>query len=143
LILVIKQENVGLPIVEPIVAKNVHVVIRMKYSELRFNQLNGSIVIGILRDWSKGIHNVNRVLRPNFPRCTYCHQIGHQINECPFIEDYVRQGFAEHFQNLNPDFTKVGNHGHIEPKDLYHDRVIFPNRFKEQIWRKNKMEMSV
>jgi hypothetical protein len=66
------------------------VAIRVKYSELRFNQQNGSIVGGIPRDWSKGIHNVNRAPRPNSPRCTYCHQIRHQINECPFIDNNVR-----------------------------------------------------
>jgi hypothetical protein len=53
------------------------VVVRMKYSELRSNQQNGSIVGGGPRDWSKGIHNVNRAPRPNSPRCTYCHQIRH------------------------------------------------------------------
>jgi len=37
----------------------------VKYIELRFNQQNGSIVGGIPRDWSKGIHNVNRAPRPN------------------------------------------------------------------------------
>ncbi len=39
---------------------------------------------------------MNRVPRQNPPRCTYCHQIGHQINECPFSENNVRQGFVEH-----------------------------------------------
>jgi len=74
------------------------VVVKMRYSELRFNQQNKSIVKGVPRDiWSRGIHSVNRIPRPNSLRCTYCHQIGHQINECPFIEDNVRQGFVEHF----------------------------------------------
>ncbi len=39
---------------------------------------------------------MNKVPRPNCPRCTYWHQIGHQINECLFIEDNVRQIFVEH-----------------------------------------------
>jgi hypothetical protein len=29
-------------------------------------------------------------------------------NECPFIEDNVRQGFVEHFQNLNSELAKIG-----------------------------------
>ncbi len=70
---------------------------RMKYIEPRFNQHNGSIIKRVTRDYNKGFHSVNRVLRPNSPRCTYCHQIGHQINECPFIEENVRQRFVKHF----------------------------------------------
>jgi hypothetical protein len=76
---------------------------------------------------------VNKVPKPNSPHCTYCHQIGHQINECPFIENNVRQGFAEHFQNLNLELERVGNHGHIEPEDLYHKKVKILDRFREQI----------
>jgi hypothetical protein len=57
--------------------------IRMKYSEPKVNQQNGSII--------------SEVPRPNFPCCTYCHQVGHQIDEYPFIEKNVRQGFVEHF----------------------------------------------
>ncbi len=53
----------------------------------------------------------------------------------------MRQGFAEHFQTLNPKPTTVGNHGHIESKDLYHEKVRIPNRLKEQIWRDNKIKM--
>ncbi len=64
--------------------------IKVRYSEPRLNQQNGSIVRGIPRDWSKGIHSVNKVPRPNSPHCTYYHQIGHQINECLSIEDNVR-----------------------------------------------------
>jgi hypothetical protein len=93
------------------------VAIKVRYSEPRLNQHNGSIVRGVLRDWSRGIHSVNIIPRPNSPHCTYRHQIGHQINECPFIENNVRQGFAEHFQNLNPKPIKAKNHGYIEPKD--------------------------
>jgi len=70
-------------------AKRVLVAIRKRYYEPRFNQHNGSIVKGVPRDWNRGSHNVNKVPRPNFPCCTYCHQIKHQINECPFIEDNV------------------------------------------------------
>jgi hypothetical protein len=92
-ILVTKQENVVLPRAKPIVAKHVR-VIRMRYSEPIFNQQNGNIVRGVLKDWSRRIHSVNKVPRLNFPRCTYCHQIGHRINECPFIKDNVRQGFC-------------------------------------------------
>ncbi len=43
----------------------------------------------------------------------------------------MKQGFVEHFQNLNPKPTRVGNHGHIEPKDLHHEKVIIPNRLRE------------
>jgi thioredoxin-related protein len=73
---------------------------------------------------------MNKVPKPNSPRCTYCHQIKHQVNECPFIEDNVRQVFAKHFQNLNLKLAKVGNHGYIELKDLYHERVRILNQFK-------------
>jgi hypothetical protein len=74
---------------------------------------------------------VNKVPRPIPPHYTYYRRIGHQINECPFIENNVRQGFAKHFQNLNPKLARVGNHGHIEPEDLYHERVRIPNRFRK------------
>jgi hypothetical protein len=133
LVLVIKQKIVTLPRAEPIVAKGVLVVIKVRYNEPKLNQHNGNIVRGVPRDWSIGIHNVNRVPRPNSPRCTYCHQIGHQINECPFIENNVKQRFAEHFQNLNPKPVRVKNHGHVEPEDLYHEKVKISDRFKEQI----------
>ncbi len=83
----------------------------------------------------------NKVPRPNSPRCTYYHQIEHQINECPFIENNVRQGFIEKFQNLNPKPTKVGNHGPIELENLYHERVKILDRFREQIWRNNIVKM--
>ncbi len=84
---------------------------------------------------------MNRVPRPNPPHCTYYHQIGHQINECPFIKDNVKQGFVEHFQNLSPKPAKVKDHGDLEPKDLYHERVKILNKFREQIWKNNKVEM--
>jgi hypothetical protein len=45
----------------------------------------------------------------------------------------VRQGFVEHFKNLNPKPARGGNHGHIKPEDLYHDRVKILDKFKKQI----------
>ncbi len=117
--------------------------IRMKYSEPIVNQQNGSINSGVPRDQSRRIHNVNKVPRPNSPRYTYYHQIGHQINECPFIENNVRQGFAKHFHNLNQELARVGNHGPIELMDLYHEKVKIPDRLKEQIWRNNRVKMRV
>jgi hypothetical protein len=83
---------------------------------------------------------VNKVPRPNFPH-TYCHHIRHQINECPLIENNVRQGFVEHFQNLNLKPTRIRNHGHIKPKDMYHEKVRILDRLRQQTWRKNTMEM--
>ncbi len=62
-----------LPKVEPTIAEGVSMVVKVRYSESRFNQHNGSILRGIPRDWSEGIQNVNRVPRPNSPCCTYCH----------------------------------------------------------------------
>ncbi len=106
-------------------------VIRVKYNEPKFDQHNGRIIRGVPKDWTKITHNVNRVPRPNFPCYIYCHQIGHEINECPFIEDNAKQGFVGHFLNLNPKLTKVGNHGHTEPEDLYHERVKILDRLKE------------
>jgi hypothetical protein len=35
----------------------------------------------------------------------------------------VRQGFVEDFQDLNRELVKAKNHGHVEPKDLYHEKV--------------------
>jgi hypothetical protein len=60
---------------------------------------------------------------------------------CPFIEDNVRQGFVENFKNLNPKSTRAKNHGHVEPKDLYHERVIILDRFRNFFWRNNKAKM--
>ncbi len=42
---------------------------------------------------------------------------------------------------MNLELTKVRNHGHVELKDLYHDRVRILNKLREQIWRENKVEM--
>jgi hypothetical protein len=42
---------------------------------------------------------------------------------------------------LNPTLAKVKNHGDVEPKDLYHERVKILNRFRKQIWRNNRVEM--
>jgi hypothetical protein len=61
--------------------------IRMRYNEPKVNQHNGSVINGIPRDCNRGFHSVNKIRIPNFPCCTYYHQIGHQINECPFIEE--------------------------------------------------------
>jgi hypothetical protein len=96
-LLITRQETIVLSKVEPTVIEGVPVAIKVRYNEPKFNQHNGNIYRGVLRDWSKGIHNVNRVPTPNSPRYTYCHHIRHQINECPFIEDNVKQGFAKHF----------------------------------------------
>jgi hypothetical protein len=96
-VLVTRQETIVLPRAKPIVAEGVHVAVKVRYSKLKLSQQNGSIVRGVLRDWSRGIHGVNRVPRPNFLCSTYYHQIGYQINECPFIENNVRQGFVKHF----------------------------------------------
>jgi hypothetical protein len=54
-ILVTRQETVVLQGAEPIVAKHVHVAIRMEYNEPKFNQQNGSIIRGVPRDWSRRI----------------------------------------------------------------------------------------
>ncbi len=74
---------------------------------------------------------MNKVPRSNSPRCTYCHQIRHHINECPFIENNVRQGFAKHFQNLNPKPARIRNHGHIKLEDIYHEKVKILDRLRE------------
>jgi hypothetical protein len=55
----------------------------------------------------------------------------------------VKQAFTEHFQNLNSKLAKVGNHGPIKLEDLYHERAIILNRFKEQIWKNNRIKMKV
>jgi hypothetical protein len=57
-ILITRQENVILPTLEPIVEKDVHVVIRVRYSEPKLNQQNGTIIKGVPKDWSRGIHSV-------------------------------------------------------------------------------------
>jgi hypothetical protein len=43
------------------------------------------------------------------------------------------QGFVEHFKNLKPKPTRVGNHVHIKVEDLYHKKVRIPNRLREHI----------
>ncbi len=100
--------------------------IKVRYSEPKHNQHNENIIIGVSRDWNRGIHSVNKVPKPNSPRCTYCRQ----IKACPFIEDNVRQGFVEHFYNLNLEPTRAKNHVHFELEDLYHVRVRIPNKLK-------------
>jgi hypothetical protein len=106
--------------------------IKVRYNELIINQQNGSINSGVPRDWSRRIHSVNRVPRPNSPHCTYRHQIGNQINECPFIEDNVRQGFVEHFQNQNLELARVGN------MDLLSKRICNKRKLKIQIDLENR-----
>jgi len=39
-----------LPKVEPIIAKGVHVVVKVRYNELIVNEKNGSIISGVPRD---------------------------------------------------------------------------------------------
>jgi hypothetical protein len=73
LIFVTNQETIALPKAESTMAERVLVAARMKYSEPRFNQQNGRIVKGVPRDWNRGIRSVNKIPRPNSPRCTYCH----------------------------------------------------------------------
>ncbi len=89
-VLVTKQKIVVLPKTKPIVAKGVLMVVKVRYNEPKVNQQNGNINNVVPRDQSRGIHSVNIVPRPNSPCCTYCHQIGHWINECPFIKNNVR-----------------------------------------------------
>jgi hypothetical protein len=72
-ILVIKQQIVVLPSVEPTVAQGVHVVVKVRYNELRLNQQSGNIIRGVSKDWNRGIHSVNIIPRPNIQRCVYCH----------------------------------------------------------------------
>jgi hypothetical protein len=72
-VFVIRQKTIVLPKVEPIVIEHVHVAIRVRYNEPIFNQQNGSIIRIVPRDWSRRIDNVNRVPKPNYPHCTYCH----------------------------------------------------------------------
>ncbi len=43
----------------------------------------------------------------------------------------MRQGFDEHFQNLNLEPTRARNHEHIELEDLNHEKVRIPNRPRE------------
>jgi hypothetical protein len=43
----------------------------------------------------------------------------------------VRKGFVEHFQNLNPELVKVEDHGHFEPKHLYHERLRILNKLRK------------
>jgi hypothetical protein len=43
----------------------------------------------------------------------------------------VRQGFVEHFQNLNLKVIRPKNHGYSEPKEMYHERVKSPDELKD------------
>jgi hypothetical protein len=60
-ILVTRQENVILPKVEPTIAQGILVVVKARYSKPILNQESGSIVKRVSRNWSKGIHSVNKV----------------------------------------------------------------------------------
>ncbi len=53
----------------------------------------------------------------------------------------MKQRFIEHFQNLYSKRVRVGNHGHIELEDLYHERVKIPDKLREQIWKNKKVKM--
>jgi hypothetical protein len=35
----------------------------------------------------------------------------------------VKQGFVEHFQNLNPKPARIEDHGDFELENLYHEKV--------------------
>jgi hypothetical protein len=43
----------------------------------------------------------------------------------------VRQGFVEHFQNLNPKPARTKNYRYNELEELYHEKVKISNRFRE------------
>jgi hypothetical protein len=43
----------------------------------------------------------------------------------------MRQGFVEHFQNLNLEPTKVENYGYREPKELYCERIKILDKLKK------------
>jgi len=76
LVLVIEQETIFLLRAKPIVIEGVLVVVKVKYNEPRLHQQSESIVKRVPRDWSRRIHSVNKVPRPNLPRNIYYHQIG-------------------------------------------------------------------
>jgi hypothetical protein len=137
MILINRQEIVALPRVKLIMVERVLTAVKVTYNEPKFNQHNEILVRGVPMDWSRVVHSVNRIPRPHFPFCTYYHWIRHQTNECPFIEDNVKQGFVEHFQKLNPELVRVGYHGHIELEGLYHEKVRTPNKLKEQFEKEN------
>jgi hypothetical protein len=73
LISAISEETIVLPKVRPTIIEGVLVAIKVRYSEPKFNLHSGSILKGVPRDWSRGIHSVSKVPRPNPPCCTYCH----------------------------------------------------------------------
>jgi hypothetical protein len=53
----------------------------------------------------------------------------------------VKQGFAKHFQNLNPKPARIEYHGDFELENLYHEKVRILNRFRKHIYRNNRVEM--
>jgi hypothetical protein len=71
-ILVIRQEFVIL-LRKKLTIVGVLAFVRVKYDKPRFSQQNGSIVRGVLKDWNKEIHSMNRVPRLISPCCTYYH----------------------------------------------------------------------
>jgi hypothetical protein len=58
-ILITRQEIIFLPRTKLFVVEGVHVVIKVRYSELKLNQHSGRIVKGVPRDWSKVIHSTD------------------------------------------------------------------------------------
>jgi len=66
-ILAIKEKTIILPRAGPTIVEGILVPVRIRYNEPRFNQQSGSIVRGVPRYWSRGIHCVNRIPRPNPP----------------------------------------------------------------------------
>ncbi len=71
LILITKQETIVLPGAKSTVAQGVLVAIKVKYNERKLNQQNGNIVRRVSRDWSKGIHSLNIIPRPNPQQCMH------------------------------------------------------------------------
>jgi hypothetical protein len=43
----------------------------------------------------------------------------------------VRQRSIEHFQNLNLEFARAKNHGHVELENIYHEKVRISYKLKE------------
>jgi hypothetical protein len=38
------------------------------------------------------------------------------------------------------ELARVGNHGPIEQKDLWQEKIKIPNRLRKQIWRNNRIK---
>jgi hypothetical protein len=67
LVLVIRKIYIILPRVKPTIGEGIIAVIKIRYNEPRFNQQSVRIVRRVLRDWSRRIHSVNIIPRPNPP----------------------------------------------------------------------------